>query len=90
MFLLTARGLIRSTLTGCQGLTRSTLPMNETSRLHGRSLYIVQCPEAIVAGEKWKRLLLEPPLSDTVVAVAVDEAHGVYIQVVSEFVLLSL
>ncbi len=36
------------------------------------------CPEAIVAGEKWKQLLLEPPLSDTVVAVAVDKAHSVF------------
>ena len=32
-------------------------------------------PEAIIGCEKWRELLLRPPLSDCIVAVAIDEAH---------------
>ena len=35
-------------------------------------------PEAILGSEQWKDFLLLPPLSRSVVAVAVDEAHCVY------------
>ena len=35
-------------------------------------------PEAILGREDWKQLLLNPPLSNTIVAVVVDEAHCVY------------
>ena len=41
-----------------------------------RLLY--SAPEAILGSEQWKELLLLPPLSRSVVAVAVDEAHCVY------------
>ena len=34
-------------------------------------------PEAIVGVEKWRAVLLNPPLSKRVVAVAIDEAHCV-------------
>ena len=34
--------------------------------------------QAILGSEQWKYLLLLPPLSRSVVAVAVDEAHCVY------------
>ncbi len=43
-----------------------------------RYRFFYSCPEALVCGERWKQLLLEPPLSSTVVAVAVNEAHCVY------------
>ncbi len=43
---------------------------------HFRLLY--SCPEAIVGNDRWKQLLLEPHLCNTVVAVAVDEAHCVF------------
>ena len=35
-------------------------------------------PEAILGRETWKQLLVQRPLCDTVVAVAVDEAHCVF------------
>ena len=35
-------------------------------------------PEAILGREVWKQLLVQRPLCDTVVAVAVDEAHCVF------------
>ena len=41
-----------------------------------RLLY--SAPEAILGSEQWKELLILPPLSRSVVAVAVDEAHCVY------------
>ena len=34
-------------------------------------------PEAIIGSEKWRKLLLRPPLSKRVVSVAIDEAHCV-------------
>ena len=34
-------------------------------------------PEAIFAGDKWHKMLDEPPPIDQIVAVAVDEAHCV-------------
>ena len=38
---------------------------------------LYSAPEAILGREVWKQLLVQPPLCDTVVAVAVDEAHCV-------------
>ena len=44
---------------------------------HFRLLY--SAPEAIFGSDyTWRQLLVCPPLSDTVVAVAVDEAHCVF------------
>ena len=34
-------------------------------------------PEAIISVEKWRTVLLNPPLSERIVAVAIDEAHCV-------------
>ena len=34
-------------------------------------------PEAIIGSEKWRKLLLRPPLSERDVSVAIDEAHCV-------------
>ncbi len=48
---------------------------NERDVKAGRYRFLYSCPEALVCGERWKQLLLEPPLSSTVVAVAVDKAH---------------
>ena len=39
---------------------------------------LYSAPEAILGREVWKQLLVQPPLCDTVVAVAVDEAHCVF------------
>ena len=44
---------------------------------HFQLLY--SAPEAILgSGSLWRQLLLIPPLSETVVALAVDEAHCVF------------
>ena len=44
----------------------------------GRFSLLYTAPEAILGKEVWKQLLVQPPLCDTVVAVAIDEAHCVF------------
>ncbi len=44
----------------------------------GRFSLLYSSPKAILDREAWKQLLVERPLCDTIVAVAVDEAHCVY------------
>ena len=45
----------------------------------GRFRLLYSAPEAIFGSDStWRQLLVCPPLSDTVVAVAVDEAHCVF------------
>ena len=45
----------------------------------GRFRLLCSAPEALFGSDyMWRQLLVCPPLSDTVVAVAVDEAHCVF------------
>ncbi len=74
---LQSHGISAAILSGNSGVDKEYL-VNESDVKTGQYRFLYSCPEAIVAGEKWKQLLLEPPLSDTVVAVAVDEAHCVF------------
>ena len=39
--------------------------------------FLFSCPEAIIGVERWRETLLKAPLSERIVAVAVDEAHCV-------------
>ena len=43
----------------------------------GKYSLLFCAPEAIIGTEKWKEMLVRPPLSKQVVAIAVDEAHCV-------------
>ena len=43
----------------------------------GRCSILYSAPEALLK-EHWKQLLTSPPLSQTIVAIAVDEAHCVF------------
>ena len=43
----------------------------------GKYKLLFNTPEAIVRVEKWKEILQTSPLSEKIVAVAVDEAHCV-------------
>ena len=43
----------------------------------GKYSLLFTSPEAIVGVERWREKFIQPPLSDTVAAVAVDEAHCV-------------
>ena len=51
---------------------------SESDVLCGHYSLLYSSPEALCGTEEWKHLLLDPPLCDTIVAVAVDEAHCVY------------
>ena len=50
--------------------------VNDVTQGHYGLLY--SAPEAILCGEEWKRLLLIPPLSKNIIAVAIDKAHYVF------------
>ena len=74
---LLSRGISAAILSGNSGVEKKYLA-NEGEIMTGRYRLLYSCSDAIVVSERWKQLLLEPPLSDTVVTVAVDEAHCVY------------
>ena len=64
-------------LSGNKGVDKKFLAsVKDISEGYYHLLY--SAPEAILGSEQWKELLLQPPLSRCVVAVAVDEAHCVY------------
>ncbi len=71
---LHSRGISAAILSGNSGVDKKCLANEGDSQYR----FLYSCPEAIVAGQRWKQFLLEPSLSDTVVAVAVDEVHCVY------------
>ena len=74
---LLSRGISAAILSGNSGVEKKYLA-NKGDIMTGRYRLLYSCSDAIVVSERWKQLLLEPPLSDTVVTVAVDEAHCVY------------
>ncbi len=74
---LQSRGVSAAILSGNSGVDKKYLA-NEGDLKTARYRFLYSCPEAIVADQRWKQFLLEPPLCDTVVAVAVDEAHCVH------------
>ena len=74
---LLSRGISAAILSGNSGVEKKYLA-NKRDIMTGRYCLLYSCSDAIVVSERWKQLLLEPPLSDTVVTVAVDEAHCVY------------
>ncbi len=51
---------------------------SESDVSSGQFFLLYSAPVAILDREAWKQLLVRRPLCDTVVAVAVDEAHCVY------------
>ena len=74
---LQERHVAAGILSGNKGVDKKLLASaKDISEGCYRLLY--SAPEAILGSEQWKELLLLPPLSTCVVAVAVDEAHCVY------------
>ncbi len=51
---------------------------SETDVSEGRFFLLYSAPEAILGREVWKQLLVQRPFCDSVVTVAVDEAHCVF------------
>ena len=52
--------------------------MSECDVTEGRCQLLYSAPKALLLRDHWKQMLLSPPLSNTVVAIAVDEAHCVF------------
>ncbi len=74
---LKTRGVSAAILSTNRGIDRDLVATaREVSSGKYRLLYTA--PEAVVEDHSWRMLLLEPPLSSTLVAIAVDEAHCVY------------
>ena len=74
---LLSRGVSAGILSGNKGVDKKFLAC-EQDILEGRFRLLYSAPEAIFSSDRWKQLLLVPPLSTSVVALAVDEAHCVY------------
>ena len=74
---LLSRGVPAAILSGNSGVDKKFLATEEEIKT-GCYRFLYSCPEAIVGTERGKHFLQEPPMSHSVVAVAVDEAHCVY------------
>jgi len=74
---LRKRGVSAVILSGNEGAERSLLAQEKDLSVSGKYSLLFTSPEAIVGVERWREKFIQPPLSDTVDAVAVDEAHCV-------------
>ena len=74
---LRKRGVSAAILSGNEGVERSLLAQEKDLSVPGKYSLLFTSPEAIVGVERWREKFIQPPLSDTVAAVAVDEAHCV-------------
>ena len=73
---LRVRGVSAAIMSGHKGVDEKLLAA-DTDVEAGKYKLLFGAPEAIIGCEKWRELLLRPPLSDCIVAVAIDEAHCV-------------
>ncbi len=74
---LNSRGVSAAILSSNKGIDKDIVA---TARdvYSGKYRLLYTAPEAVVEDHSWRMLLLEPPLSSSLVAIAVDEAHCVY------------
>lgn len=73
---LRSRGVSAAIMSGHKGVDKALLATDKDVEA-GKFSLLFCAPEAIIGSEKWRELLLRPPLSERVVAVAIDEAHCV-------------
>ena len=73
---LRGRGVSAVILSGNKGID-GTLLASSVEIKHGIYRLLFTAPEAVVLSEKWRQILVEEPLCNQVVAVAIDEAHCV-------------
>lgn len=73
---LLVRGVRAAIMSGHKGVDRDLLAADSDVEA-GKYNLLFCAPEAIIGCEKWRELLLKPPLSERVVAIAIDEAHCV-------------
>lgn len=73
---LRTRGVQAAILSGNKGIDKELLAAEKDIQCGTYSL-LFSAPEAIVACERWRQILVEQPLCNQVVTVAIDEAHCV-------------
>ena len=73
---LRAKGVQAAILSGNKGIDIHLLASDKNIK-DGTYCLLFSAPEAIVACEKWRQILVEAPLCNQVVTVAIDEAHCV-------------
>ena len=73
---LRLREVCAAIMNGHKGVDKELLAM-DGDVVAGKFSLLFCAPEAIVGCEMWRELLLRPPLSKRIVAVAIDEAHCV-------------
>ncbi len=74
---LSSRGVPAGILSSNRGIDQD-LVATARDVSGGKYRLLYTAPEAVIEDHSWRMLLLEPPLSSTLVAIAVDEAHCVY------------
>ena len=75
---LSSRGVCCHSLWhGNRGIDRN-LVANEKDVSAGKYRLLYTAPEAVLEDHTWSMLLLAHPLSSTLMAIAIDEAHCVY------------
>lgn len=70
-------GVPASILSGNTGVDKELL-VSDRGIVCGQYRLLFSAPEALLNSDRWRHMLIQPPLCHQVVAVAVDEAHCVY------------
>ncbi len=74
---LKSRGVSAAIHSSNRGIDKG-LVTTPTEVSSGKYRLLYTAPEAVIEDHSWRMLLLEPPLSSSLVAIAVDKAHCVY------------
>ena len=74
---LRKRGVSAAILSRREGVDKDLLATDKELGTPGRYSLLFCAPEAVIGSERWSDKFLDFPLSDRIVAIAVDEAHCV-------------
>ncbi len=74
---LKSRGISAAILSSNRGIDKG-LVTTPTEMSSGKYRLLYTALKAVIEDHSWRMLLLQPPLSSSLVAIAVDEAHCVY------------
>ena len=74
---LQSAGICAAILSGNKGVDKQLLATESEVKM-GKFCLLFSAPEAIIVSDRWRELLMEEPLLNQIVALAIDEAHCVY------------
>jgi ATP-dependent DNA helicase RecQ len=74
---LRKRGVSTAILSGREGVDKDLLATDKELGTPGKYSLLFCAPEAVIESERWSDKFLDFPLSDRIVAIAVDEAYCV-------------